>query len=792
MSITSAVTEINKTWTVIESSDIVASSRSDINNNFNKLYNYATTTDGGLVTLASLNELSTTTLKVVTPNALLAAGLDVGRKNIGLYYNNNQIANNTGLSIVAGENISVSSSIYGTEINTSIVEPMKIIGSSDYITSTALFVKDFPAVLTPTPIPGINIWGVPWTAISSTSDGKKVVACSNIDYIYTSDDYGVTWTKRISSGIRYWTDVRYSKDGTKIVACAKTASTVYLGNGAIYISTDDGATWTANTAAGEKNWYGVAISSDGSVIAGCVYNGHIYVSTDGGITWPTETSTNLLWSCIDCSSDGSVILAGTSTYSASNTHKFWFSKNTGSTWTVHPSTTLNNSFLAAKCSADGNTMIISTYLGPYFYVTSDCGDNWTLVNTGSSGLPVCLTMSYDGNKILAGHNRGYIRESTDKGLTWTTNYDYNIKYWSCITVSSDGTKFVGGCCSQNKNVGYNLFTNVDIDMLLLPYTSYGQEVLSATNVYTHAQILSSSLNNILSSFYVDNNDVNTLVHSNSANWDNSYSTVSTNSANWNGVYSTVQSTSSNWIEDTAVNSLVHSNSANWDNSYSTVSTNSASWGGGTGDAAVNSLVHANSANWDGVYSTVQSTSSSWGGGASTAYKTIYIDASDMISRSDSGATYTTFQSSTNKIMDAYMLFDPSVIQYTQYNTVLEEKWDLSSIKAKFIWTSYSNMSGTSAVVWGIQGQVAGDYNLIENSWGTAQTITDSTSSALQRQTSQSTSAIILSGTPELNDMLYLQFYRDATNGSDTMKGYNAQLKGVLIQYNTSASAATAW
>ena len=86
--------------------------------------------------------------------------------------------------------------------------------------------------------------------------------------------------------------------------------------------------------------------------------------------------------------------------------------------------------------------------------------------------------------------------------------------------------------------------------------------------------------------------------------------------------------------DEEVNSLVHSNSATWNETSNVVQTNSAQWAeGGSGDTEVNAYVYNNSASIDGTTSVVQSNSGTWSDitayqSNSASYLTAHQDLSD--------------------------------------------------------------------------------------------------------------------------------------------------------------------
>ena len=93
-----------------------------------------------------------------------------------------------------------------------------------------------------------------WFSISSSSDGTKLIAAADDDYLYTSTDSGISWTPRESS--RAWYCTASSFDGVKLVAVVKLQY--------VYTSTDSGVTWAPRLRVTDtgRNWYSVASSSD--------------------------------------------------------------------------------------------------------------------------------------------------------------------------------------------------------------------------------------------------------------------------------------------------------------------------------------------------------------------------------------------------------------------------------------------------------------------------------------------------------------------------------------------------
>jgi hypothetical protein len=140
-----------------------------------------------------------------------------------------------------------------------------------------------------------------WTMVACSDNGDNLVAVVSGGQIYTSMDSGEHWTEQ-DSGVRNWIAVASSENGDKLVAVDNGG---YDG-GQIYTSADWGTTWTAHES--NRHWWAVASSADGSKLVAVEWGGRIYTSTDSGVTWmPRESSR--LWSAAASSADGSKLAA---------------------------------------------------------------------------------------------------------------------------------------------------------------------------------------------------------------------------------------------------------------------------------------------------------------------------------------------------------------------------------------------------------------------------------------------------------------------------------------------------
>jgi hypothetical protein len=163
-----------------------------------------------------------------------------------------------------------------------------------------------------------------YTSVASSANGSKLVAESLGD-IYSSADMGVSWALTGapdigSIGASAWLSIASSSDGTKLVACTDAGNN--SPDSLIYTSADSGATWTQTSAPGNY-WSSVACSADGTVLAACAgafkepeffWTGAggfetIYLSTNWGVTWEDSRAPGESWTSVAVSADGKRLVA---------------------------------------------------------------------------------------------------------------------------------------------------------------------------------------------------------------------------------------------------------------------------------------------------------------------------------------------------------------------------------------------------------------------------------------------------------------------------------------------------
>lgn len=171
------------------------------------------------------------------------------------------------------------------------------------------------------------------------------------------------------------------------------------------------------------------------------------------------------------------------------------------------------------------------------------------------------------------------------------------------------------------------------------------------------------------------------------------------------------------------------------------------------------------------------------GSSSIGRHTIFISGMALFPRSSSGPDVATAERANNLIMELGLDVDPNSNQYAQFPVGMPESWDGGPIYVQCLWTAHSS-SGN--VTWGAQALACGDGDGIDTAMGTAQEVTDTLQATGALHITDWTAGITPSGTPGKGDMIWLQVYRAASAGTDTL-GADARLLGVRVAFTVDAA-----
>ena len=147
--------------------------------------------------------------------------------------------------------------------------------------------------------------------MASSSTGQYLVAAAstNLDYVFTSSDFGSTWTQQAAAGARYWSGVASDSTGQYIVATAHNM-------GRIYTSSNYGVSWTVRAFSAQWSW--VVSSSSGQYLAAVYsndgsngYGGYVCTSSNYGASWTSQVGTGIIypWS-LGSDSSGKYLVTG--------------------------------------------------------------------------------------------------------------------------------------------------------------------------------------------------------------------------------------------------------------------------------------------------------------------------------------------------------------------------------------------------------------------------------------------------------------------------------------------------
>lgn len=160
--------------------------------------------------------------------------------------------------------------------------------------------------------------GIPWGMVASSANGSRLIATrlgNGSANLFLSNDYGVTWTTNTLPGVTQLgvcTAVASSADGTRLMACTLA--------GVVYRSTNSGQSWIRvdpePLESASTTFAAIACSADASrVIVSCGSGsngigstGAIYASTDTGLTW-TKIPIIRNWNAVALSPDGAKAVA---------------------------------------------------------------------------------------------------------------------------------------------------------------------------------------------------------------------------------------------------------------------------------------------------------------------------------------------------------------------------------------------------------------------------------------------------------------------------------------------------
>jgi hypothetical protein len=166
-------------------------------------------------------------------------------------------------------------------------------------------------------------------------------------------------------------------------------------------------------------------------------------------------------------------------------------------------------------------------------------------------------------------------------------------------------------------------------------------------------------------------------------------------------------------------------------------------------------------------------------------QTIWVPAAAIYSRTTTGASIGTIETTTNKIILRTLDFDTATQEFAQFAIQMPKSWNESTLICQFIW-SHPATTTNFGVAWEIQAVAFADDDAADTAFGTAVTVTDTGGTTNDIYISAESSAMTVAGTPAAQEYVVFQVRRAPANASDTL-AVDARLHGVKIHYTTDAA-----
>lgn len=165
-----------------------------------------------------------------------------------------------------------------------------------------------------------------------------------------------------------------------------------------------------------------------------------------------------------------------------------------------------------------------------------------------------------------------------------------------------------------------------------------------------------------------------------------------------------------------------------------------------------------------------------------------IPAGSMIPDTSSGL----LQKDSTNIVD-YLAFSGTAAEQAAMFSFSLEDWDLSTVKAKFVWgpSSEDNAQGATwcLTCYAVSDGDTYDVALTAGPQCAHSHLEADTWSALKQEITPATAALTVQGTPAAGDVVYCKVYRDIDDASDDYE-HDAWLFRVKIEYGKATP--TAW
>lgn len=164
---------------------------------------------------------------------------------------------------------------------------------------------------------------------------------------------------------------------------------------------------------------------------------------------------------------------------------------------------------------------------------------------------------------------------------------------------------------------------------------------------------------------------------------------------------------------------------------------------------------------------------------------LWVMAGAFTSATTNPVTFTSAESTTNKLNYHYMLYPDSAVGNAWIQWQPPRNYNNGTVKVKVYWTA---TSGTGDVKFFVAAVAVSNDDALDAALGTAQTVTDTLITANDLHQTAFTSSITIAGTPADEDIIFLRVRRDPTDVADTI-GADVRILGIGIEYTIDAAVA---
>lgn len=310
------------------------------------------------------------------------------------------------------------------------------------------------------PASGFDPPGAVWTQLTTSpsngqcldvsDDGTRIVVGTSSGALHVSNNSGATWTPYtpalLGSGSIQWFPAAISNDGQRIFASASRSLSGWLvrtiNGGTSFdapLTTAQGGTWT------------MALSDEGMRVITISEEAGAQFSSNGGTSFAKGNAGLQPWRDIAASSNGMIAVACYSRFNNYTPGRVAITKDGGATWRELLAT---NGYYweGVAISGDGQRILAGANRGGLM-VSSNGGDAWeSRLETDATTQWRAMTMSKDG-KFMAAGPRGSTAKiwlSQDSGNTWAANAATPAGGWFFLRFTANGGKLYGMNATDGK------------------------------------------------------------------------------------------------------------------------------------------------------------------------------------------------------------------------------------------------------------------------------------------------------------------------------------------------------